>query len=153
VRGHLDLWRRVWITKVERREANVTCHMLVVSQEIFPDSARLVRSFQHLRLQSFSFRLHPIREINGYGCLNSITNYIRLIYSIYTVAKIYLFFSVVTSQLAPATARFPIPGSSRKATGKFTVYNLSTCRITLNSKPDTRPKTPPHAHAWHQRSQ
>src|SRR6266508_2185026 len=49
-----------------------------------------------IRLQPFSFRLHPIREINGYGCLNSITNYIRLINSIYTVAKIYLFFSVVT---------------------------------------------------------
>lgn len=38
-----------------------------------------------LRLQPFSFRLPLEREINGYSCLNRLTNYIRLIYSIYTV--------------------------------------------------------------------
>ena len=42
-------------------------------------------TFLGLRLQPFSFRLPLEREINGYGCLNCLTNYIRLIYSIYMV--------------------------------------------------------------------
>jgi len=53
--------------------------------EFRSDSRRFPDLFAKLRLQPFSFRLPLEREINGNSWLNSLTNYIRLIYSIYTV--------------------------------------------------------------------
>ena len=52
VRGHLDLWRRVWITKVERREMSHACRIMTPL-----GSSGLSKKQFHDEVQSFSLSL------------------------------------------------------------------------------------------------
>ena len=81
-----------------------------------------------VRLQPFSFRLPLEREINGYGCLNRLTNYIFLIYSIYTVIKnIYLW-----SRRASSLCRIWERPKTLKEMGLFGIKWIYLHKYTYN---------------------